>query len=116
MPHEEFMSCIEACNHCANACEHCGAMCLREEDVKAMVRCIALDRDCAVICHSAAFLMGSKSEFAEEACRLCAEICRTCADECRKHDMDHCRECAEACSRCAEECERMAGANVESIS
>jgi hypothetical protein len=78
-----------------------------------MARCIALDHDCALICHTASFQMGGGSEFSSEICRVCAEICHACAEECRKHNYDHCRRCAEACERCAAECERMAGVTVE---
>ncbi len=42
---DHFQSCIDACNACAMACENCAASCLREEDVKMMARCIALDMD-----------------------------------------------------------------------
>ena len=86
----------------------CASACLREEDVKAMARCIELDRDCADICSLAAVLMSRDSELAKEFCALCAKVCRACAEECGKHQMDHCQECAEACRKCAEECERMA--------
>ena len=32
----------EACNHCANACEYCATLCLREDNVKMMIKCIEL--------------------------------------------------------------------------
>ena len=57
MSHERFQSCIDACIACAIACEHCASECLKEEDVKMMVRCIELDRECASVCRSAAELM-----------------------------------------------------------
>ena len=111
MPHEQFKSCIEACNACAEACDHCAASCLKEPDVKAMARCIALDIDCAEICRLAAGYMSRASECAPDICALCAEVCDACGDECAKHPkMEHCRQCAEACRRCAEECRRMASA------
>ena len=110
MPHEQFKSCIDACNRCAEACDHCAASCLREPDVKAMTRCIALDVDCAQICRLAAGYMSRASECARDLCALCAEVCEACGDECAKHQkMEHCRQCAEACRHCAEECRRMAG-------
>jgi hypothetical protein len=108
MPHEKYESCIEACNECAVECKHCAAACLQEDDVKSMIHCIELDRDCAHICYTASSFMASGSEFAEDLCRLCAEICRACAEECRRHDNDHCQRCADACQRCAKECEKMA--------
>lgn len=107
--HEHYQSCIEACNACAVECEHCATACLNEHDVKAMARCISLDRDCARICFAASGFMAAGSDFAEHVCRVCAEICRACGEECRRHQMDHCQRCADACERCAEECEKMAG-------
>lgn len=108
MPHEQFQSCIEACNACAVACEHCAASCLQENDVKMMARCIALDMDCAGICRLAAAYMSRGSEFAGALCEACAEVCEACGAECGRHDMQHCKDCAKACRRCAEECRRMA--------
>lgn len=110
MAHEQYQSCIEACNECADTCDHCAVACLQEQDVKMMARCIALDMDCAQICRLAASTMARGSEFASAVCQLCAEICDACGDECAKHtQMQHCQECAQACRRCADECRRMAG-------
>lgn len=108
MPHQQFQSCIDACNDCALACDHCVASCLKEPDVNAMARCIALDIDCAEICRLAVATMARGSELAGPMCELCAEACEECGRECAKHKMDHCQKCAEACRRCAEECRRMA--------
>jgi uncharacterized protein DUF326 len=109
MPHEQYKSCIDACNACAEACDHCAASCLKEKDVQHMVRCVALDIDCAEICRLAAAYMSRGSERAADLCPLCADVCDTCAEECAKHKMEHCQACAKACRRCAEECRRMAG-------
>lgn len=108
MAHEQFASCIEACNACADACDHCAAACLQEPDPKAMARCIALDMDCAQICRMAASYMARGSEFASTICQACAELCEACGDECAKFQMEHCQACAQACRRCADECRRMA--------
>ena len=108
MSHSIHQACIDACNACATACDHCFASCLREQDVKSMARCIALDADCASICRLAAGAMARGSEFANAICRLCADVCQACADECGKHAMEHCRACAQACQRCAEACRAMA--------
>lgn len=109
MPHQQFKSCIDACNACAEACDHCAASCLKEKDVQAMARCISLDIDCAEICRLAAAYMSRASECAGTICETCADVCDACAEECAKHTkMEHCRECAEACRRCAQECRRMA--------
>ena len=109
MPHDQFKSCIAACNTCAETCDHCAAACLREKEVQAMARCIALDIDCAALCRLAAGYMSRASECARTICAVCADVCDACAQECAKHSkMEHCRRCADACQRCAEECRRMA--------
>lgn len=104
---QNYQSCIEACSKCAIACHTCSAACLKEDDVKAMARCIELDMDCAEICTLAAGFMARGSDYAKQICALCAQICRACGEECKKHEADHCQRCAEACFACAEECERM---------
>lgn len=108
MSHERFQSCIDACLACAIECDHCASECLKEDNVKMMARCIAIDRECAEACYASARLMAIGGEHAALFCQACAEICDACAEECEKHDMDHCKQCAEACRRCAEECRAMA--------
>ena len=108
MSHKQHESCIEACNECVTACEHCATSCLHEQDVKAMARCIELDRDCADLCSLAAQFMSRGSTYAAKLCALCAEICQACGDECAKHKHEHCQQCAKACHKCAEECRNMA--------
>lgn len=108
MAHQQYGTCIEACNQCAAACNHCAAACLQEADVKMLARCIALDIDCAEVCQLAATAMARGSQYAQAICKLCADVCQMCGDECAKHSMDHCRQCAEACHRCADECRGMA--------
>jgi len=109
MPHDQFKSCIDACNACATACGHCAASCLAEKDVQRMAHCIQLDIDCAEICRLAAAYMARGSDLAGPICETCAEVCDACATECEHHKaMEHCRQCAEACRRCAAECRRMA--------
>jgi len=107
-PLSRHLDCIAACNACAVACQHCAAACLQEPDVKQMVRCIALDMDCAQLCEVAVALMAGSSEFAPALCAVCAQACLACAQECGRHDMDHCQQCAEACRRCAEACSEVA--------
>lgn len=109
MPHQQYKSCIDACNACAEACDHCAAACLKEKDVQMLARCIALDIDCAAICRLAAGYMDRGSECVAVICDACADVCDACADECAKHaKMEHCKVCSEACRRCASECRRMA--------
>lgn len=106
---QQLQSCIDACNACADACDFCAASCLREEDVKMMSACIALDIDCAAICRLAAGFMARGSDMAGYLCQTCAEVCQACGDECAKHQMAHCQECARACRACADQCRQMAG-------
>jgi hypothetical protein len=108
--HEKYASCIQACYACATECNHCASACLKEDDVKMMARCIALDMDCAQICALAAGPMARGSENVRELCNACAAICDACGQECGKHKHEHCQRCAEACRRCAEECRKMAAA------
>lgn len=110
MSHEDYASCIEACNACADACDHCATACLQEDDVKMMANCIAFDIDCAAVCRMAAGFMARGSTFAKSVCGTCAQICEACGDECARHQHPHCQECAQACRRCANECRRMAAA------
>ena len=93
MAHQENQACIEACSDCANACDYCATACLQEQDVKMMVRCVALDVDCAAICRLAVACMARGSDFAEHVCQLCAQVCRACGNECAKHKHDHCQQC-----------------------
>jgi hypothetical protein len=105
----KYQDCIDACNMCAESCEFCVTSCLREQDVKALERCIQLDRDCVSVCWTASQLMSRDSEYAKQICNTCAEFCDACAEECEKHQqMEHCKLCAQACRRCAEICRRMA--------
>lgn len=108
MSHEKFKNCIDACYECASECDHCAVACLKEEDVKMMVKCIELDLYCADICRLAATFMARGERYAKQICALCADICEECGNECASHEMDHCKQCAEACKRCAQECRKMA--------
>jgi hypothetical protein len=108
MNHQQYLACIAACNACADACDHCAAACLREDDVKMMTRCVALDMDCAAICRLAAGYMARGSELAQRICAMCADVCEACGAECAKHSHSHCQDCAQACRHCASECRRMA--------
>jgi len=101
-----FKDCIEACFSCSASCEQCATECLEENELKTMSACITLNRECALVCASAAQLMAIGSENATALCHACINLCGACAEECEKHsDNDHCRRCAEACRRCAEVCE-----------
>lgn len=93
--------CVAACNYCASAC-------LKEDDVKMMSKCIALDMDCAEICRTTGILLARDSEHGKYMLQECAEICEACAEECGKHQHDHCQACAKACRECAAACKAAA--------
>ena len=57
MAHEQFKSCIDACNDCAEACDYCEASCLKEREVAKLAHCIQLDIDCAELCRLAVSYM-----------------------------------------------------------
>ena len=107
MAHEQFDSCISACDACATACDRCAASCLSEGHATEMAECIKRDIDCAALCRLASAAMARGSRHAKSICSLCAEVCEACAAECAQHDADHCKECAEACRKCANECKSM---------
>lgn len=72
-------------------------------------RCIALTRECAIVCNATAMLMSVGAENAQLLCGACYEICTACAEECESDSKEliYCRECARECRRCAEECRKM---------
>lgn len=89
---------------CVEACMNCSYQCLLEDDVKKMVECIRLDRECAAICKYTADAIIVDAPHKSDVLALCRKICLACAEECSKHDNDHCQKCAEACRRCADAC------------
>lgn len=113
--HEEYQSCIDACEKCAVECEHCATACLQEPDVSARSHCIQLLRDCADICVVATQWMARGSSYANKLCGLCADLCDACGAECAKFKDQHCQSCANECRRCAEECRKMAGKTMATV-
>ena len=101
-PHKDQKS-IEMYQECATSCESCATACLNEADVKSLVACVQMNRDCADMCGLCARLMARDSAHAAKACALSAAFCQACADECAKHESAHCKQCAEACQKCADE-------------
>ena len=97
---------IQALQECEAACNYCADACLGEENVKMMVDCIRLDRECAEICGTTVNLAAiESSRFFNKMVDICREICEACAEECEKHDHDHCKKCAQACRECVKACE-----------
>ncbi|MDZ4751666.1 MAG: four-helix bundle copper-binding protein [Flavobacteriales bacterium] len=81
MSHQKFQSCLDACVPCVVECKHYATECLQENDIKMMVKCIQLDRQCAAICFAAAQLMSIGREQASHLSEECVEICEACAVE-----------------------------------
>lgn len=96
---------IEKAVECQLSCNRCFDACLKEPDVKMMVNCIRLDRECADICGIAVDFAGREGTIARDILAVCAKACEACAAECEKHShMEHCQECARACRECARAC------------
>lgn len=70
LQNQKYQTCIDACNICFEACEFCATSCLREEDVKMMVKCIQLCRDCATICVTTSQVMSRDSDYVIQICSL----------------------------------------------
>lgn len=102
-----YQECIQACLDCIKACNTCYDAYLNEEDVKMMVPCIRMDRECADIYAFAVKSMETNSPFIQQICQACAEICEACGNECKQHNHEHCQTCAESCFTCAEACRKM---------
>ena len=66
LQNQKYQSCIYACNSCAEACEYCATCDLQEQDVKAMVSCVQINRDCANICWTASQFMSRDSKYAKQ--------------------------------------------------
>jgi len=105
---QQETDCLRAVNQCAAACLQCVVACLDEIEVRAMTRCIALNLECADLCHLAATSIGRSSEHLKAILLLCATACDSCFNECGKHEMTHCQHCVKTCKHCAETCRALA--------
>ena len=95
---------VEMLFKCAAECEYCTTMCLEEDNVKTLTKCIKLNLMCSQVCITTAIATARESIHAEHLIKECIEICELCAKECAKHDTQHCKKCADICSTCAEKC------------
>jgi len=102
-----IQECVDACVACALACERCTTVCLMDQDVQGLTRCIHLTRDCANVCALTAKFLTHNSDFAQAICELCVEVCVACRDECARHDQEVIKRCADTCHRAAEKCEKL---------
>lgn len=48
---------LKACNDCHKACNAAARACIESPQVKRLMRCIMLNRDCGLFCHTAAMLL-----------------------------------------------------------
>jgi hypothetical protein len=110
MHYDEYKRCIDACYACAAECEHCATECLKENDTTMLSLCIALTRECAIVCDATARLLSVGADNATLICSACFEICSSCADECESDskELEYCKRCAEICRMCADECRNVA--------
>ena len=102
-PDAKFAGCIEACLDCQAACQECQTACIDNPQVKEMLRCILLSRDCGLFCHTTALLLQHGSEFLEQVCLLCLEVCKGCAEESARFTLPQCRRVTESSRRCVRE-------------
>jgi len=107
-----YKACVAACNACADACDHCLSSCLLEPDAADMVRCIAIDLECSVVCRALAGFAARGSKFAPQLAAVCAEVCAACAEECGAHAYRHCQLCSIASRDCTIACGALAGLGV----
>jgi hypothetical protein len=109
MSETKFQACITACKQCQEASGACAQACIRNPNVREMLRCIALNRDCGLFCNTALLLLEHGSEFLAQTCGLLAEICDVAAREAAKFDLPECKREVLACARCAAECRLVLG-------
>lgn len=107
---EGIAECITACYDCAEVCTICADACLAEPTVANLVKCIAVNQNCAAICLATGAVLSHQSaldpSIARGQLQACIEVCRACALECERHggQMEHCAVCASACRRCESAC------------
>ncbi len=101
------LDCVDACTRCAQFCLNTAMThCLEVGGEHAAPAHLRLMLDCAEVCQLSARLQLSGSEFAEDACALCAQVCLACAESC--DELEGMEDCAEVCRDCARHCEEMA--------
>jgi hypothetical protein len=102
----KFGDCLKACNACHKACNDATRACIESPQVKRLMRCIMLNRDCGLFCSTAAMLLEHGSEFLPQVIKLCIDACETCAAENERSDLRPCRQAAEACRCFVRECRK----------
>jgi hypothetical protein len=93
----------------------CADMCVGEEDVAPLLRCVRVDLDCAAVCTATVSVVSRRTEpdpiVTRTVVAACAELCGTCAEECERHAAHHahCRVNAATCRRCEQACQALLG-------
>ncbi|WP_397427834.1 four-helix bundle copper-binding protein [Pseudarthrobacter equi] len=96
---------VAACLDCSQACTACADVCLSEDMVAELTKCIRTDLDCADICTTTGNILSRHTDYDNNLTRAvlqaCGTVCKACGDECEQHAgmHGHCRICAEACRR-----------------
>jgi hypothetical protein len=107
------------CFDCSAACTSLRRRLSRRQDVRALVRCIRLNHDCADACDAAGRILtrqtASDVGVLRAAIQACAAACRACGEECERHaeHHEHCRVCSRACARCEQACNDLEPATFE---
>lgn len=110
---EGIAEAISACFECAKICTICADACLAEPMVANLVRCIAMNQNCATICVATGTVLSRQSAMDPDVLRkqvqACLDVCEACAIECEGHggNMEHCAVCASACRHCANVCRNL---------
>lgn len=102
-----FADCIRACEDCQKACNAAARACIDSPEVKRLIRCISLNRDCGLLCNTASLLLQHTSEFLPQAIKVCVDARGTCASENERSVLPPCRRAAIACRSFAQVCRRI---------
>ena len=103
-----FADCVRVCDDCKRACNDAARTCIDSPEVKCLLRCISLNRDCRLLCNTVLLLLlQDASEFLRQAIKLCVDACATCASENERSAPPPCRRAAAACRSFAQVCHRI---------
>ena len=95
-------------NDCALSCDTCVTASLGHvsRGMSAMLDCIRLARDCAVLCRAVSALATSGNERLAALAAVCAAQCDACAAQGQSHAQHEpaCAACAPSSAACAEAC------------
>ena len=90
---DALIGCLEECYSCTQTCTSCAAVCLGEQMVQQLTRCIRLNLDCADVCGAtrsvATLRTGSNQEVIRHMLMTRQTACRLCGAECERHAGHH---------------------------